>query len=191
MEKYRTFIGLPVRVDHRFLGARNELIDALDGERISWVDPDLYHLTVRFIGDTEVAAVGPIGKSLLEHVEVPGNNEVHLHRLGSFGPRKRPRVVWVGFEETGIFEMLRKAVDKALEAHGIPPEPQPFRAHLTLGRIRDLNDLQRFHQTIEHMEGRFSQKVFLDRLVFYRSELGNRGPVYTPLMEMKFRDQAL
>jgi 2'-5' RNA ligase len=190
MEKYRTFIGLPVRVDHHFLGARSELIAALEGERISWVAPDCYHLTIRFIGDTEVAAVRPIGKSLLEHVEVPPDNEVHLYQLGSFGPRKKPRVVWVGFEENGIFEMLRGGVDRALEANGIPPEPQPFRPHLTLGRIRGLNDLQRFHQTIDHMKGRFSQKVYLDRLALFRSELASGGPVYTPLMEMKLGDQA-
>jgi 2'-5' RNA ligase len=94
----------------------------------------------------------------------------------------------VGIKKTGLFETLKTGVDLALSECGISPVEQPFRAHLTLGRVRSLKDIQRFYTTIESMRESFSHRVLLDRLVFYRSELGSGGPVYTPLEELVFRD---
>jgi len=188
MENYRTFVGVPVKVGEEFLRAREELIQTLEGERISWVDPHRYHVTLRFIGETRIAAVKAIGQSLKKHVEIPGRSVVKMDRPGSFGPRKKPRVVWVGFEENGLFEKLKTGVDHALTECGFPTVDQPFRAHLTLGRVRSLKETGRFYRTIESMQDCFSHSVIIERLVFYRSELGKGGPVYTPLDELVFRD---
>lgn len=95
MEKYRTFIAVPLRVGEEFLHARAALMERLSGDRISWVNPERYHVTLKFLGDTS------------------------------------------------LFENLKKEVDCALESFGIPPVDQPFRAHLTLGRIRSLKDQAR------------------------------------------------
>ncbi len=108
---------------------------------------------------------------------------------GSFGPRKKPRVVWVGFEDSSPFEMLREEVEAALAICGIRAADQPFRPHLTLGRVRGLRDLQRYYGVIDSMKDQFSGKIMADRLVFYRSEPGTGGPVYSPLEELLFSDQ--
>ncbi len=185
---FRTFIGVPAGVGEQFLQAREELISALHDERISWVSPDLYHVTIRFLGDTEIRLVKEIGGALRKHVKQPGKSLVQLHRLGSFGPPKKPRVVWVGFEGTQVFESLRQGVDRALGACGFLPAEQSFRAHLTLGRIRSLHDIRKFYRIIEERKDAFTGTMHLERMVFYRSVLGNGGPVYTPLEVMEFGD---
>ncbi len=38
------------------------------------------------------------------------------------------------------------------------------------------------------MQDRFCEEVMLYKMIFYRSELGKGGPVYTPLYQMEFRD---
>ena len=187
MEKnFRTFIGLPLRVEPRFLQARRELISALDGDRISWTNPDQYHVTLRFIGDTEISSIERIGREL--HAGVTAAPRIHLgiNGLDSFGPRKRPRVIWAGFEECTFFESLKSEVDHVLERCSIPSTEQPFRAHLTLGRIRRLQDLQRYYLTIEAMEKAFNSTVLFESLVFFRSILGPRGPEYQVLDEIRF-----
>ena len=189
MEIYRTFVALPVKVGERFLKRRDELIDALGGERISWVDPKRFHVTLRFLGDTEEREVEAIGNALREQVILPPVTRLKLDRLGSFGPRKKPRVVWVGFEDPGLFESLKGAVDHALESCGIPTSDQLFRAHLTLGRVRSLKNMSRFYQVVGEMEEQFRVDVAMERMVFYRSELKTGGPVYTPLIKLEFRTQ--
>ena len=190
MEKYfRTFIGLPLRVEPHFLQARKDLMSALDGERISWTDPNQYHVTLRFIGDTEAASIQRIGSALHAGVTIPERISLEISGLDSFGPRKGPRVIWVGFEEYGFFESLKCEVDHALELCGIPVIEQPFRAHLTLGRVRSLQNLQSYYKTVEEMDQRFSSAVLFEKLVFFRSILGPRGPEYRVLDEILFRQE--
>ena len=185
---YRTFIGLPFHVGKKVLAARRVLMQSLTEERISWVKPNRYHVTLRFIGDTKVSEIEGISQALNKMVELPEKVELRLIHLGSFGPRKKPRVVWVGFEQVSLFESLKAGVDAALASCGIQAADQPFRAHLTLGRIRSLKDIDGFYRAIGAMKEDFRDQVLLNRLVYYRSELGSGGPVYTPLHELKFKD---
>jgi 2'-5' RNA ligase len=185
---YRTFIGLPVRVGKDFIESRERLMKELTGERISWVEPDRYHITLRFIGDTEIGTTEIIGNSLGDFVGIPKKFLTQMDLLGSFGPRNNPRVVWVGFGDDGDFRTLKTHVDGALDFCGIPSLEQPFRAHITLCRIRRLYDLPHFYRTLEIMQHHFSQEVMIDRLIFYRSEAGRGGPLYTPLKIVEFGD---
>ena len=162
MKSYRTFIGLPVKVSERFLEARQELMGFLSGERISWVDPDRYHITLRFIGDTQITAIEMIGKALYENINIPVKNHVSLAQTGSFGPRKRPRVIWIGFEHTPMFESLKIDVDRVLQSCGIPSVDEPFRAHLTLGRVRSLKDINGYYKTISKLKYVFKVIILLD-----------------------------
>jgi 2'-5' RNA ligase len=95
-------------------------------------------------------------------------------------------VIWTGFEEVSLFESMREMVDAALATCGIARDSQSFRAHLTLGRIRSVKDLKGFYHLLEQMRDRFSETVMVDRLVFFRSELGAGPPVYTPLHRILF-----
>lgn len=187
MEFYRTFVALPVKVSEAFLEVHGELIKSLTSERISWVDPKRYHVTLRFLGDIKVSDIGNICLGLKEGVVVPDKSFLQLSQIGSFGPRKKPRVVWVGFENTVIFEDLKVGVDGALQKCGIPLSVQPFRAHLTLGRVRSLKDLIGFYKVLADMKDKFNELVLIDKLVFYRSNLGSGGPVYTPLYQKPFQ----
>ena len=183
---YRTFVGLPLKVEEPFLEARKDLLRALEEERISWTLPDKYHVTLRFLGDIERNAVKGIGQALHNGIAVPKQTRLFMKGLGSFGPRKKPRVLWVGFEDNSFFEPLKMEVDRVLELCGIPGEAKPFRAHLTMGRVRSLRNLERYYETVEKNSERFRCSVNFDRLVFFRSILGSRGPEYHTLEELPF-----
>ena len=94
---FRTFIGIPVQVGPGFLSARQEMIRILKGERISWVVPERYHVTLRFLGDTGLKTATSIGKAILEQVEVPARSMISLERPGLFGPPRNPQggVGWI------------------------------------------------------------------------------------------------
>ncbi len=184
---YRTFIAAPLRVEGQFLQARQDLITVLKKERISWTNPEQYHITLRFIGDTELVDIKKIGDALHAGIHVPERISLNIDGLASFGPRKRPRVIWVGFEETDFLESLKREVDAVLEKCGIPAREQPFRAHLTLGRVRSLKNLPEYYLTMEEMKHQFHGTVLFEKLVFFRSILGPRGPEYQVLNELRFR----
>jgi len=78
-------------------------------------------------------------------------------------------------------------VDRILEAIGMGSENQPFRAHLTLGRIRNLGNLDHFYKTVEEMNPKFVSTVRFNKLVYFQSVLGTGGPHYHVLDEISFR----
>lgn len=187
---YRTFIGLPVSVGHTVFKVREHLMDVFADERISWVNPENFHVTLRFLGDTSVTAIHQINEALQEELLLPGKLSLQLNGPQSFGPRKKPRVIWLGFDQDGPIRLLKTGTDRALEKCGWPESEQPFRAHLTLGRVRSLNNSVRYYEILEEIKMTFSGSAKVDRLVYYRSELGDKGPRYTVLKELNFQDQA-
>jgi 2'-5' RNA ligase len=184
---YRTFIALPVLVGGDLLELRHEMMIALKDERISWVDPKRFHVTLRFLGDTPLSEVDKIAKALKERENLPNAISVPVTGVGSFGPFKNPRVIWAGFSQEEWFNKLKEGVDDLLEEYGFPKQDQPFTAHLTLGRIRSLRNLSRYHEVIEGMKSRACDAVYFSSLVYYRSILGSGGPEYSKLEENVFR----
>ena len=185
MEFYRTFIALPLKVGLEVQQVLETLKRSLEGERISWVDPSRFHLTLRFLGDTPMEQVKMIGEKLRKEVNSPPLH-IKFSSVGSFGPKKRPRVVWIGMESPEQIYQLYDQTGKLLENCGIPPAHQPFRPHLTLGRIRSLKDLNNYYRIIDSLDHQPLGGLKVDRLVYYRSVLGAGGPVYTPLYQVMF-----
>lgn len=191
MKYLRTFIAVPVKLGNHFTAARAELMEGLSQERISWVNPERYHITIRFLGDTPPDLLESIRVSMRTNIELPQKTLLQVGNAGSFGPMKKPRVIWLGFKDSTVFDMLREDVDQALAACGIPGTDQAFRAHLTLGRIRGLKDRNEYYRLMDSMKSRFSGEILINQLVLYKSELESQGPVYTPLEELLFKDQPL
>ena len=98
-----------------------------------WVDDDDLHLTLRFAGEIE----GRIARDftdLLGEIEADAF-ELRLEGLGTFGGNE-PRTIWAGIAPCPQLDALARACDRAARHAGIAPEPRPFKAHVTLARLR-------------------------------------------------------
>ncbi|RIK15708.1 MAG: hypothetical protein DCC51_14360 [Anaerolineae bacterium] len=68
---------------------------------------------------------------------------MRLGGVGCFPNARRPRVVWVGLaEEEARLVSLKAALDASLAPLDWTPDDKPFRAHLTLGRVKDERGVQ-------------------------------------------------
>jgi 2'-5' RNA ligase len=95
------------------------------------------HVTLAFLGASQETAVAPAGAALRAAV---GDAAAPALALGGAGllPPRRPRVLcaWVADPE-GTLAALRARVAGGLVAAGVlEPDPRPFRAHVTVGRLR-------------------------------------------------------
>ena len=104
---------------------------ALPGAR--WIDPENYHLTLRFIGDVDGAVARDFIQSLGMIEASPF--ELKLDGLGSFGGNK-PRAIWAAIAPSPALESLQRATERAARESGLPPEPRNFKPHITLARLR-------------------------------------------------------
>lgn len=98
-----------------------------------WVEDDDLHITLRFAGDIEGRAARDF-MDMLGDIEVDAF-ELRLSGLGTFGGNE-PRTLWAGIEPCPQLETLARACDRAARHAGLPPAQHPFKAHVTLARMR-------------------------------------------------------
>jgi RNA 2',3'-cyclic 3'-phosphodiesterase len=128
----RLFTGIEVP---RAIGAALALKrGGLHGAR--WVDPDNYHITLRFIGDVDHRTAREVMLELDRLVDSEGF-AVRLDHLGSFGGDK-PRAVYAGIEANATLTRLQAAQERLLQRAGLAPEGRKFVPHVALARLKNV-----------------------------------------------------
>lgn len=104
----------------------------LNGAR--WLDPDNYHITLRFGGDMPDFQANAFAEALDDvHFD---SFDLELSGLGSFGGNK-PRSIWLGVKSSPALHDLHRAHERAARIAGLPPEPRNFTPHITLARLKN------------------------------------------------------
>jgi RNA 2',3'-cyclic 3'-phosphodiesterase len=104
-----------------------------------WIDPENYHLTLRFIGDIDDALAHEVA-TMLGRVH-RGAFELRLDGLLSFGGRK-PRAVVASVSQIAPLMELQAEHDRMLQRLGLEPEGRKYTPHITLARLRDSSSRQ-------------------------------------------------
>lgn len=105
-----------------------------------WVKPEARHLTLKFLGNVSRAILDDLHAALTDTLRGRAPFSLCTGGLGCFGSARRPRVLWLGVEgELAPLAALHAATDEACARVGLPREDRPFRAHLTLGRVKRLH----------------------------------------------------
>lgn len=195
----RTFIAIELGDEVRNLLSRelHRLAQALP--RLRWVDPNTLHLTLAFLGELD-------DEQLDKAIQATTDTAVHekpftlrIGSLGTFGPPRSPRVVWIGITgNTPRLLSLQEQLTARLAEQGFPPEDRPYAPHLTLARIKDpltqqeLATLQRLIPSARDSHARHEEAartgddsqdttIPIEYLSVMKSELLRAGPRYTCL----------
>jgi 2'-5' RNA ligase len=104
-----------------------------------WIDPEHYHVTLRFIGDIDAALAHEVA-SLLGRVR-RGAFELHVDDLHSFGGRK-PRSVVATLAAAPALMELQAEHERLLQRMGLEPEGRRYIPHVTLARLRESSSRQ-------------------------------------------------
>ena len=126
----RLFTG--VEIPSAIGQALGMLRGGLPGAR--WIDPENYHLTLRFIGDVDETVAQEVAL-LLGRIR-RGPFELHLEGLTSFGGRKPRAVVATIAPEQALMD-LQAEHERLMRRIGLEPEGRKYTPHVTLARLRD------------------------------------------------------
>jgi 2'-5' RNA ligase len=98
-----------------------------------WVEPENYHITLRFIGDIDDRAAREATEALdgIRRSSFP----VTLEGLSWFGADK-PRAIVATVKPTSALVELQEDQERRLRRIGLPPEPRKYTPHVTLAWLR-------------------------------------------------------
>src|SRR5262245_42388623 len=105
---------------------------------VRWVHPEGIHLTLKFLGEVPSPRLPEIVRALESALRDRQAPILGLGSTGAFPNARRPRVLWVGIDETGTaLGAIVGAVEEAMAGLGWEREGRAFQPHLTLGRVRE------------------------------------------------------
>lgn len=188
MQTYRLFIAaeIPSSVREVLAGTQERLRSY--HLPVKWVAPEAMHLTLHFLGETDVTKIAALGATLRKTLEQYAPFELSLAGVGAFPNLRRPNVVWVGVAgSVEILGRIQSSLGDALEAFGLPREMHPFRAHLTIGRLGRESPVEQQTRLGDALRALppFEPICWqIDRIILFRSDLRSKGPMYTALEVM-------
>jgi 2'-5' RNA ligase len=98
-----------------------------------WIDPENYHITLRFIGDVDDPTADEIADALARIRR--DSVEIRVNGLGSFGNGK-PHAVWARVEPNRALMELQGEQERILQRLRLPAERRKYIPHVTLARCR-------------------------------------------------------
>jgi len=181
MAKIRTFIA--VELPDNLKREADKLIVGLKplAGGVRWVKAANLHFTLRFLGDIERDAVSILDNNLKNNLADIKPFPLKLSGLGCFPNIRRPRVVWVGADgDMDELKKLAQSVESACRNSGFDKADKPFSAHLTIGRVKYSEGLDKLINNLQNTKFE-SEQFQVDKVVVFKSDLSPRGPTYTPL----------
>lgn len=167
----RLFTGLQLPDDIGF--ALSLKRGGLSGAR--WIDPENYHITLRYIGDIDHRTAGEVFDAL-EMVGAIEPFTLTLNHLGVFGGNK-PRALYAGVEPSEPLNRLQASQERLLQRIGITPDGRKFVPHVTLARLRDTSSADLARHIAQ--SGKFAPMSFtVDHFVVFSSRESVGGGPY-------------
>ena len=167
----RLFTGIEIPAEIGL--ALSSFRGGLPGAR--WIDPENYHLTLRFIGDIDERMADDV-TSILGERRQRTPLTITIDGLDTFGGGK-PRAVFARTSGNGALNELQAEQERLLRQVGLPPETRKFTPHVTLARLRNASPIDVADYIA--VRGHFPKLTFTaDRFVLYSSRNSVGGGPY-------------
>lgn len=145
---------------------------------LAWSRPELWHLTLRFLGDVRDDRIADLEQRLADVHVAPF--VLPISGAGSFPPNAPARVLWIG-TGTGhprLFQ-LRQRIDDALLAAGLTFDLRTFLPHVTLARVTSDEGLPAAERWLRTHRGAEAAPFRVDQFDLCASTPGSAGVVHT------------
>ncbi len=189
-ETIRAFLALdpPPEVLRKIADIQTAIRKNIQGA-LKWVRPEGIHLTLKFFGDIAAKDVSAVSEVVADQAAGVRPLNLEAKGIGVFPDNKRPRVLWLGIGgEVERLIVLQKAIDRGLESCGFPMEQRPFRAHLTLARIKSPQGLGGLVGVLTEKGSESAGKFTATGLTLFKSDLTPKGAIYTILGHFPLRN---
>jgi 2'-5' RNA ligase len=150
--------------------------------KLTLVNPEIIHITVKFLGEVDEKDVPAIIRALEEVRLRPFT--IDVSGVGVNNPHN-PRVVWARIDPVEACRVLNDRIEAALGPLGFAREKRPYTPHATIARVRQHD--RSLETAIRPHAGRPFGQCLIDRFSLKKSILTPKGPVYETIKEVAWQ----
>ena len=147
---------------------------------VRWVDPEHYHITLKFLGQVRKDDVPRIEEAMAKAAAANRPFTTELGVFGAFPTIRRPRVIWLGVGANPELRCLKQDLEWSLGDVGFESETRAFHPHVTLGRADEKGGAGAFRgldDTVADMT--FKGEIKVHTIDLMSSRLSREGASYT------------
>ncbi len=183
----RTFLAIDIRPDDNFKKILLDIKQSLTDTTINWVDFSVLHITLAFLGNVRENTISKIQADIVKKSGCFVNFQIQIGNIGIFGTIDNPKVIWVGVKQSEQLFQLHKIINNIVSQHCFIDKTHSFKPHITIGRIKQLTDINVVNNAVQKYGDRIFQNIQCNKITMYHSILKPKGPIYKPLFEQRFR----
>lgn len=199
----RLFLAIPVR------GMAGEYLQQLCGElkplfrehQVSWTPPEKLHLTLHYFGKVSGEGYAVIEGIIDRLLCAYSSFDLTLGEPVLFPRPTRPRLIACEVQACKTLENLVADLRQQLDRAGKVVQARPFRAHITLGRLKRLPEGRQaagnarcMQESLEKERQRLRSKTdfsfAVDEVTLYNSVTGAGGAAYHELRRWPLQNKA-
>jgi len=168
MPRLFTALELPEAIVSQLALVRGGVVGA------RWLEPEDYHVTLRFIGDIDARAARDVAETLGD-VRRP-KAFVRFEGLSWFGGDK-PRAIVAKVKADPALMDLQAEQERRLRRIGVEPETRKYTPHVTLARLRRVSQAA-IADYLAARGGLQAEAFMAERFVLYSARDGTGGGPY-------------
>lgn len=173
-------VDLPDPLRKKVEDVINHLRKTAKSNGIRWSKPENLHITLQFLAEIKSEHLPKLMENVNNHLAQSLNRiPFRLGSLHLFPNPYRPRVIVLEVLQQDHLLKLSQVLGEAIQATGYAIEERPFRAHLTLGRIKQPQGMSL--SFISDCPLPDFEPIQLEEVVLFRSEPQPDGSKYTVL----------
>jgi RNA 2',3'-cyclic 3'-phosphodiesterase len=177
----RAFIALELSDDikDQLASAQNALRGCK--ARLTFVDPKIIHITVKFLGEVDEKKLQEVMVALakvsfLSYTITTGHVTVNN--------KNRPHTIWCTIDDKGESERLFVLIEDALTPLGFARETRRFTVHATIARVKSFDPS--LFTALGTLNASSYGSCSISGMKLKKSTLLPQGPVYEDLLEVKW-----
>ncbi len=179
---FRAFISADIAPNDDLASALRELSGTRADLKI--VRPELLHLTLKFLGDTDDGLKDEIITRMGQTAKGVAPFKIRLKGMGAFPSMSNIRVVWVGIEDGKLLEEIAGRLDSSASELGFVRDKRGFVPHLTLARARSGKGMGNVQDMLRRNPATDYGTYIIDKILLKKSVLSPQGPTYSTVAEV-------
>jgi len=185
----RSFIAVNVSDATRRIIDTLQMIFTHSRKAIRFLSPENVHVTLKFLGDIDPEIMPELISKIETSIRSFPKFDYICAGTGVFPNVRRPRVLWLGITQgSEMLTNLSKALDDSLRAMPIKLEEREFKAHITLGRVKEFSKpIPELDQFLKYPFEPIRNPV--EEVILFKSTLTPYGAIYTPLHNFPLSDK--